>query len=145
MAFVDEGLFVGITGGEDDASGWRILGVCGWRREVVFEEVGSVGYSVSTVSRIRKGYSIFYEVVSACMFFESVEDAREDEGIHLLRPEEVEMFKVRDFFYDCVTWEFFEHDLNINQAVSSTVHKDNGCLDIPCGEFGNFVVSVTRP
>ena len=73
-----------------------------------------MGQSVSTVSGTRIGDSVFYQVISACVFFQGVEDVRKDEGIDFLRPKEIEMFEMEDFFRDGVTWELFEHDLDID-------------------------------
>ena len=50
------------------------------------------------------------------------------------------MFVMGNLSYDCVGWKLFQHDVNVNQGITSSEDKDNWSFDISGWEFGNLGV-----
>ena len=49
---------------------------------------------------------------------------------------------MRNLLCNSMPWELFEHDVNVDQAVASTIHENDGRLDIASGKLGNLVITI---
>ena len=70
--------------------------------------------------------------------FEGVYDVREDEGVDVAGPQEVEVLEVGDFGGDGVRRELLEHDVDVNEGVGAAVNEDDGGLDVAGWEAGDL-------
>lgn len=69
---------------------------------------------------------------------EGVEDVLEDLAVDVARPQEVEMFVVRDLGGDGLAREFLEHGLDVDEGVAASVDEDDGGLDVAGGILGDL-------
>lgn len=54
------------------------------------------------------------------------------------------MLEVGYFLCDCMPGKLFEHDFDIDQAITATVHQYDRRLDVSCWKLCHSVISVTR-
>lgn len=66
---------------------------------------------------------------------ERVEDVREDERVDVARPQEVEVFVVRDLGRDGVGREFLQHDGDVDERVGAAVDENDWRFDVAGGEL----------
>lgn len=69
---------------------------------------------------------------------------RDNQFVYVFGPQKVEMLVVRNLLGDCMSGQFLEHDLDIHQAVASTINKNDGCLDVTGRILGDLVVLCAR-
>lgn len=75
---------------------------------------------------------------------QGVEDVLEDLAVDVTRPQEVEMFVVRDLRGDGLAREFLEHRLDVDEGVAASVDEDDGGLDVAGGVLCDFGVFARR-
>ena len=59
----------------------------------------------------------------------------EDELIHILTPQKVEMLKVWDLGSHGVGWKLLKHDIDVDERITASIHQGNRCCDVPGWKF----------